>query len=92
MVMEGGMFMIRLTGIIELAVPISKFHHEQVTMCSRPSSVTYTNNNNNLKYPFISDIPCCLSLMRVYLRLLLFVLYVTDEGVFKIITLLVVCH
>jgi hypothetical protein len=33
MVMEGGMFMIRLTGIIELAVPISKFHHEQVTMC-----------------------------------------------------------
>jgi hypothetical protein len=26
--MEEGMFMIRLTGIIELAVPISKFHHE----------------------------------------------------------------
>jgi hypothetical protein len=33
MVMEEGMFMIRLTGIIELAVPISKFHHEEVTMC-----------------------------------------------------------
>jgi hypothetical protein len=31
-VMEQGMLMIRLTGIIELAVPISKFHHEQFTM------------------------------------------------------------
>ena len=31
-VMEEGMFMIRLTGIIELAVPMSKFHHEQITM------------------------------------------------------------
>jgi hypothetical protein len=30
--MEQGMLMIRLTGIIELAVPISKFHHEQITM------------------------------------------------------------
>jgi hypothetical protein len=30
--MEEDMFMIRLTGIIELAVPISKFHHEQITM------------------------------------------------------------
>ena len=26
------MFMIRLTGILELAVPISKLHHEQITM------------------------------------------------------------
>jgi hypothetical protein len=25
--MEEDMFMIRLTGILELAVPISKFHH-----------------------------------------------------------------
>jgi len=40
-VMEEGTFMIRLTvktvrlytvGIIELDVPISKFHHEQITM------------------------------------------------------------
>ena len=31
-VMEEGMFMIRLTGIIQLAVPISKFHHEQINM------------------------------------------------------------
>jgi hypothetical protein len=30
--MEEGMFMIRLTGIIELAVPMSKFHQEQFTM------------------------------------------------------------
>jgi hypothetical protein len=30
--MEEDMFMIRLTGIIELDVPISKFHHEQFTM------------------------------------------------------------
>jgi hypothetical protein len=30
--MEEGMFMIRLTGIIELAVPISKYHHEHITM------------------------------------------------------------
>jgi hypothetical protein len=30
--MEEVMFMIRLTGIIELVVPISKFHHEQFTM------------------------------------------------------------
>jgi hypothetical protein len=30
--MEEDMFMIRLTGILELAVPISKFHHEQITM------------------------------------------------------------
>jgi hypothetical protein len=31
-VMEEDMFMIRLTGIIELAVPMSKFHHEQIIM------------------------------------------------------------
>jgi hypothetical protein len=31
-----------------------------------------------------------MSLMQVYLRLLLFVLYVTDEGLFKIITVCVV--
>jgi len=30
--MEEGMFMISLTGIIELDVAISKFHHEQITM------------------------------------------------------------
>ena len=30
--MEEDMFMIRLNGILELAVPISKFHHEQITM------------------------------------------------------------
>jgi hypothetical protein len=30
--MEEGMVMIRLAGIIELAVPMSKFHHEQITM------------------------------------------------------------
>jgi hypothetical protein len=31
-VVEEGMLMIRLTGIIELAVRISKFHREQITM------------------------------------------------------------
>jgi len=31
-VMEEAMFMIRLTGIIELTVPMSKFHHEHTTM------------------------------------------------------------
>jgi hypothetical protein len=31
-------------------------------------------------------------LMKVYQRLILFVLYVTDEGLLKIITVLVVCH
>jgi hypothetical protein len=31
-----------------------------------------------------------MSLMQVYLRLLLFVLYATDEGLFKIITVCVV--
>jgi hypothetical protein len=30
-VMEEGMFMNRLTTIIELVVPILKFHHEQIT-------------------------------------------------------------
>jgi hypothetical protein len=30
--MEKGMFMIRLTGIIELAVSMSKFQHEHITM------------------------------------------------------------
>jgi hypothetical protein len=30
-VMEEGMFMIRLTTIIELVVPISKFRHEHIT-------------------------------------------------------------
>ena len=30
--MEEGIFMIRLTGIIELDVPISKFHYVQITM------------------------------------------------------------
>jgi hypothetical protein len=30
--------------------------------------------------------------MEVYLRLLLFVLFVTDEGELKIITVRVVCH
>jgi hypothetical protein len=34
----------------------------------------------------------CIWLMKVYLRLLLFVLYVTDEGLLKIITVRVVCH
>jgi hypothetical protein len=29
--MEEGMLMIRLTGILELAVPISKLHHEHIT-------------------------------------------------------------
>ena len=31
-VMEEGICMMRLTGIIELDVAISKFHHEQFTM------------------------------------------------------------
>ena len=30
--------------------------------------------------------------MNVYLRLLLFTVYVTDEGLLKIITVRVVCH
>jgi hypothetical protein len=30
--------------------------------------------------------------MKLYLRLLLFVLYITDEGVIKIITVRGVCH
>jgi hypothetical protein len=53
--MEEGMFMIRLAGIIELAVPMSKFHHA-VIILNRPSSVTYTANSNNRKYTFISDV------------------------------------
>ena len=30
--------------------------------------------------------------MKVYLRLLLFAVYVTDEGLLKMITVRVVCH
>jgi len=30
--------------------------------------------------------------MKVYLRLLLFAVYFTNEGLFKIITVRVVCH
>jgi hypothetical protein len=33
-----------------------------------------------------------MTLMKVYLKLLLFVLYVTDEGVLKIITVVVICN
>jgi hypothetical protein len=31
-VMEEGMFMIHLTGVIEVVVPISKCHHEQIPL------------------------------------------------------------
>ena len=35
---------------------------------------------------------CCMTLMQVYLRLLLFVLYDTNAGLLKSITVRVVCH
>ena len=34
----------------------------------------------------------CMSLMKLCLKLLLFVVYATDEGILKIITVRVVCH
>jgi hypothetical protein len=35
---------------------------------------------------------CCITLTKVYLRLLLFLLYDTNEGLLKIITVRVICH